>query len=73
MEKREELIEDLMALKDTVEKEEESQTLFGYLHQFFIGSHGLNSYGKPLKGPFNQCQSCLKTINIGQDIRQINW
>jgi len=25
-----------------------------YLHQFFIDSHGLNGYGKPLKKPFNR-------------------
>jgi len=44
-----------------------------YLHQFFIDSHGLNSYGKPLKRPFNRYQSRLKAINNGRDIRQINW
>jgi len=43
-----------------------------YLHQFFDDSHSLNGYGKPSKIPFNKCQSCLKVINIGQDIRQIN-
>jgi len=25
-----------------------------YLHQFFIDSHGLNDYGKPLKRPFDR-------------------
>ena len=25
-----------------------------YLHQFFIDSHGLNGYGKPLKRPFDK-------------------
>jgi len=25
-----------------------------YLHQFFIDSHGLNGYGKPLKRPFDR-------------------
>ena len=25
-----------------------------YLHQFFINSHGLNGYGKPLKRPFDR-------------------
>ena len=44
-----------------------------YLHQFFKDFHSLNSYGKPLKRTFNQCQSHLKAINIGWDIRQINW
>ena len=43
-----------------------------YLHQFFKDSHVLNNYGKPLKRPFDQCQSRLKVISIGQDIRQIN-
>ena len=44
-----------------------------YLHQFFDNSHGLNSYGKPLKRPFDRCQPRLEVINIGCDIRQINW
>ena len=44
-----------------------------YLHQFFDDSHSLNGYGKPLKRPFDQYQSCLKAISIGRDIRQINW
>ena len=47
--------------------------IWPYLHQFFDNSHGLNSYGKPLKRPFNRYQSCLEAISIGQDIRQINW
>ena len=44
-----------------------------YLHRFFIDSHGINGYGKPLKKPFNRYQSCLEAIDNGQDIRQINW
>jgi len=44
-----------------------------YLHQFFIDSHGLNGYGKPLKRPFDWYQSRLEAINNGRDIRQINW
>jgi len=44
-----------------------------YFHQFFDNFHGLNSDRKPLKRPFDQYQSCLKAISIGQDIRQINW
>ena len=47
--------------------------IWPYLHQFFDDSHGLRSYGKPSKRPFDRCQSCLKAINIGQDIKQINW
>jgi len=47
--------------------------IWSYLHQFFIDSHDLNGYGKPLKRPFDIYQSCLKAINDGQDIRQINW
>ena len=43
-----------------------------YLYQFFNNSHGLNGYRKPSKRPFNQCQSYLEAINIGQDIKQIN-
>jgi len=49
-----------------------SQFIWLYLHQFFDDSHGLKGYGKPSKRPFNQCQSCLEAINIGQDIKQIN-
>ena len=44
-----------------------------YLHQFFKNSHSLNSYRKPSKRPFNRCQLCLEAINIGWDIKQINW
>ena len=47
--------------------------IWPYLHQFFNNSHGLNSCEKPLKIPFDQYQSHLKAISIGQDIRQINW
>ena len=36
-----------------------------YLHQFFIDSHSLNGYGKPLKRPFDRYQSRLKAINNG--------
>jgi len=36
-----------------------------YLHQFFIDSHVLNGYGKPLKRPFNRYQSHLEEINNG--------
>jgi len=28
--------------------------IWPYLHQFFIDSHGLNGYRKPLKRPFNR-------------------
>ena len=44
-----------------------------YLHQFFIDSHGLNGYRKPLKRPFDRYQSRLEAISNGRDIRQINW
>jgi len=47
--------------------------IWPYLHQFFDNSHSLNGYGKPLKRPFDQYQSNLEAISIGQDIRQINW
>ena len=46
--------------------------IWPYLHQSFNNSHGLNSYEKLLKRPFNQYQSHLKEISISQDIRQIN-
>ena len=47
--------------------------IWPYLHQFFIDSHGLNGYGKPLKRPFYRYQSRLEAISNGRDIRQINW
>jgi len=50
-----------------------TNVIWPYLHQFFIDSHGLNGYGKPLKRPFYRYQSCFKAINNGRDIRQINW
>jgi len=47
--------------------------IWSYLHQFFEDSHGLKASLKPLRRPFNRCQSCLKAINNGRDIKQINW
>ena len=36
-----------------------------YLHQIFDDSHGLKASLKPLRRPFDRCQSRLKAINIG--------
>jgi len=36
-----------------------------YLHQFFDDFHGLKTSLKPLRRPFDQCQSCFKAINNG--------
>ena len=47
--------------------------IWPYLHQFFDDSHGLKASLKPLKRPFDRYQSHLEAINIGRDIRQINW
>jgi len=47
--------------------------IWPYLHQFFIDSHSINGYGKPLKRPFDRYWSNLEAINNGRDIRQINW
>jgi len=44
-----------------------------YLHQIFNDSHGLKASLKPLRRPFDRCQSRLEAINIGRDIKQINW
>jgi len=44
-----------------------------YLHQFFDDSHGLKASLKPLRRPFDRCQSRLEVINNGRDIKQINW
>jgi len=75
--------ENLENAKELVEEfereyEEEAEELitnfiWSYLHHFFDNSHGLRASLKPLKKPFDQCQSCLETINNGQDIKQINW
>ena len=46
--------------------------IWPYLHQIFDDSHGLNGFQKLLKRPFDQYQSHLEAISIGQDIRQIN-
>jgi len=47
--------------------------IWSYLHQIFDDSHGLKASLKPLRRPFDRCQSRLEAINIGQDIKQINW
>jgi len=47
--------------------------IWPYLHQSFDDSHGLKTSLKPLRRPFDRYQSRLEEINIGQDIRQINW
>jgi len=47
--------------------------IWSYLHQFFDYSHGLRASLKPLRRPFDWCQSRLKAINNGWDIKQINW
>ena len=44
-----------------------------YLHHFFDDSHGLKASLKPLRRPFDRCQSHLEAINNGRDIKQINW
>jgi len=44
-----------------------------YLHQIFDDSHGLKASLKHLRRPFDRCQSRLEAINIGRDIKQINW
>ena len=36
-----------------------------YLHQFFDDSHGLKTSLKPLRRPFDRCQSRLEAINNG--------
>ena len=53
----------------------ESVTNFiqSYLHQIFDDSHGLKASLKPLRRPFDRCQSHLEAINNGRDIKQINW
>jgi len=47
--------------------------ILSYLRQFFDDSHSLKASLKPLKRPFDRCQSRLEAINNGRDIKQINW
>ena len=51
-----------------------SQTSFGHIS---INSSTilmvLMATKSPQKRPFDRCQSCLEAINIGWDIKQINW
>ena len=47
--------------------------IWSYLHHFFDDSHGLKASLKPLRRPFDRCQSRLEAINNGRDIKQINW
>jgi len=46
--------------------------IWSYLHQFFDNFHSLKASLKPLRRPFDRCQSRLEAINIGRDIKQIN-
>jgi len=50
-----------------------SQTSFSHISINSSTILSFNGYGKPLKRPFDQCQLRLEAINIGQDIKQINW
>jgi len=43
--------------------------IWSYLHQIFDDSHGLRASLKPLRRPFDRCQSHLETINNGRDIK----
>jgi len=47
--------------------------ILSYLRQFFDDSNSLKASLKPLKRPFDRCQSRLEAINNGRDIKQINW
>jgi len=38
---------------ETLVKSDVTNFIRPYLHQFFDNSHGINSYGKPLKSPFD--------------------
>jgi len=58
---------------DLLEEVSVTNFIWPYLHQFFNDSHGLKASLKPLKRPFDRYQSRLEAINIGRDIRQINW
>ena len=54
-------------IRNRVDNQRDSVTNFiwSYLHQFFDDSHGLKASLKPLRRPFDRCQSRLEAINIG--------
>jgi len=54
-------------IRNRVDNQRDSATNFirSYLHQFFDDSHGLKASLKPLRRPFDRCQSRLEAINIG--------
>ena len=60
-------------LIESLSKASVTNFIRSYLHQFFDDSHGLKASLKPLKRPFDRCQSRLEAINNGRDIKQINW
>jgi len=59
--------------EDWGRKEDVTNFIRPYLHQFFDDSHGLKASLKPLRRPFDRYQSRLEATSIGRDIRQINW
>jgi len=61
------LVNKMLAILDNV-----TNFIRSYLHQIFDDSHGLKASLKPLRRPFDRCQSRLEAINIGRDIKQIN-
>ena len=60
-------------VKKILNKQYVTNFIWSYLHQFFDDSHGLKASLKPLRRPFDRCQSHLEAINNGRDIKQINW
>jgi len=54
------------ALCSAIDKENSvTNFIWSYLCQFFDDSHGLKTSLKPLKRPFDRCQSRLEAINNG--------
>ena len=51
--------------QDKGPKEFVTNFIRSYLHQIFDDSHGLKASLKPLRRPFDRCQSRLEAINIG--------
>jgi len=65
LENAKELVEEFEREYRKEAKELVTNFIQSYLHQFFNDSHGLKASLKPLKKPFDRCQSCLEAINNG--------
>jgi len=63
----------MLRMKEDKQVDIVTNFIWSYLHQIFDDSHGFKASLKPLRRPFDRCQSHLEAINNGRDIKQINW